>query len=108
MAEEKLTELLQTGKDWSRLKTTIRGVFVLKLPAYRSSPPRLAVELNPVDAQGAPTKRRGLLLRSSSELDAFREILRDERLSPLLTAMDAVNPETKTRTRLDQDDVLEL
>ncbi len=108
MAEEKLAEWLQTGKDWSRLKTTIPGVFVLKLPAYRSSPTRLAVELNPVDAEGAPTKRRGLLLRSSSELDAFREILQDERLSTLLTAMDAVNPETKTRTRRDQDDILEL
>ena len=89
------------------MKTTIRGVFVLKLPAYRSSPPRLAVELNPVDAEGAPTKRRGLL-RSSSELDAFREILQDEQLSTLLTAMDAVNPETKTRTRLNRDDILEL
>ncbi len=107
MAEEKLTEWLQTGKDWSRLKTTIPGVFVLKLPAYRSSPTRLAAELNPVDAEGAPTKRRGLLLRSSSELDAFQEILQDDRLSTLLRAMDAVNPKT-TWTQRDRDDILEL
>jgi len=34
---EKLTEFLKTGKDWSRLATTVPGVFVLKLPSYRGS-----------------------------------------------------------------------
>jgi len=108
MAEEKLAGFLQTGKDWARLKTTVRGVFVLKLPAYRSSPTRLAVELNPVDEEGAPTKRRGLILRSSSELDAFRDILQDERLSTLVRAMDAVNPGSMAGKRQAGDDVLEL
>jgi hypothetical protein len=30
------------------VRTSVPGVFVLKLPAYRGSPTRLAVELNPV------------------------------------------------------------
>jgi hypothetical protein len=108
MTEEKLAGFLQTGKDWGRLKTTVRGVFVLKLPAYRSSPPRLAVELNPVDEEGAPMKRRGLILRSRSELESFRGILQDERLSALLGAMDAVNPGSMAGKRQTGDDVLEL
>jgi hypothetical protein len=107
MAEEKLAGFLQTGKDWSRLKTRVRGVFVVKLSAYRSPPTRLAVELNPVE-EDAPTKRRGLILRSSSELDASRDILQDERLSTLLRAMNAVTPGTRTGTRQAGDDVLEL
>lgn len=48
MSEEKLADFLQNGKDWSRVRTSVPGVFVLKLPAYRGSPTRLAVELNPV------------------------------------------------------------
>jgi hypothetical protein len=98
MAEEKRAGFVQMGKDGSRLKTTAQGVFVVKRPAYRSSLTRVAVELNPVDVEGAPTKRRGLILRSSSELDAFRDILQDEWLSTPLRAMDAVNPGTGTGT----------
>ena len=68
MSEEKLTDFLKTGKDWSRIRTSVAGVFVLKLPPYRSSSARLVVELNPVDETGNPKKRRGLVLRSSAEL----------------------------------------
>ena len=68
---EKLRDFLKTGKDWARLRTSVEGVFVLKLPAYRRSPTRLAVELNPVDGEGKPKKRRGLILRSSTDLEDF-------------------------------------
>jgi len=95
LAEEKLTEFLKTGKDWSRMRTTLLGVFVLKMPAYRSSPARLAVELNPVDDAGAPTKKRGLLLRSSQELEEYKAIFQYEKLTSLLKSLDAVNPQAK-------------
>jgi len=68
LSEEKLTEFLKNGKDWSRMRTSVEGVFVLKLPAYKGSPSRLAVELNPVGEDGSPKKRRGLVLRSTAEL----------------------------------------
>ena len=32
MSEEKLEEFLQTGKDWSKVKTSVPGVFVMKMP----------------------------------------------------------------------------
>ena len=54
MSEEKLADFLRSGKDWSRLATTVPGVFVLKLPAYKGSPSRLAVELNLVKETGKP------------------------------------------------------
>lgn len=75
MSEEKLVNFLKTGKGWSRLRTNVPEVFVLKLPAYRSSPKRFAVELNPVDGVGKPTERRGLILRSSAELEEFKELI---------------------------------
>ena len=94
-SEEKLSSFLKTGQDWVRLKTSVPGIFVLKMPAYKSSPARLAIELNPTDDSGSPTKRRGLVLRSSEELDEYKAIFQYDKLTPLLKAIDGVNPERK-------------
>jgi hypothetical protein len=108
MSEEKLVQFLKTGKDWARLRTSVDGVFVLKLPAYRASPPRLAVELNPVDAEDHPKRRRGLLLRSSGDLDDFQGVFQVEKLASLLRSLDAVNPEAVAARRRKGEEVLEL
>ena len=105
---EKLTEFLKTGKDWSRLATTVPGVFVLKLPAYRGSPSRLAVELNPVDETGKPKKRRGLVLRSTAELQEFRELLQNEKLTKLMSMLDSVNPKVEAVRRRKGEEIIEL
>ncbi|MGA2664433.1 MAG: hypothetical protein ABSF83_05770 [Nitrososphaerales archaeon] len=89
---ERLSSFLKTGSDWGRLKTTVPGIFVLKMPAYKASPARLAIELNPTDASGTPTKKRGLVLRSLEELEEYRSIFQYERLLPLLTSVESVNP----------------
>ena len=59
---------LEKGKDWERKATSVQGIFLLKLPPYRSSPSQLVVEINPIDASGNPTKKRGLILRNPIEL----------------------------------------
>ena len=107
MSEDRLEEFLRTGGDWEKLRTSVPGVFIQKLPPYRSSPERLAVEVNPVDASGNPTKRRGLLIRSLDEYEAFKEILDDEKLPKLLEMLDAVNPDSARRKRRDED-VIEI
>jgi len=108
MSEERLEEFLRTGNDWEKLKTSVPGVFVQKLPPYRSSPSRLAIEVNPVDASGNTTKRRGLLIRFTDEYDAFKEILSDDKFPKLLEMLDKVNPGSGRRaTKLDGD-VLEI
>ena len=108
MAEEKLDEFLDKGKDWERLRTSVPGVFVLKLPKYRGSPPRLAVELNPTDESGRPTKRRGLILRSTNELEEFKELFQPEKLSKLLGMIDSVNPKVEAARKEKGEPVLEL
>lgn len=108
MAEIKLDEFLDRGKDWERLKTSILGVFVLKLPKYRGSPPRLAVELNPTDISGKPTKRRGLILRSTNELEEFKELFQPNKLLKLLGMIDAVNPEDEAARKDKEEPVIEL
>ena len=78
MSEDKIASFLKRP-DWGRLKTSIPGIFVLKMPAYKSIPARLAVELNPADSSGVPTKKRGLVLRSKEELEQYRELFQFEK-----------------------------
>jgi hypothetical protein len=104
---EKLADFLKTGKDWSRIRTSVPSVFVMKLPPYRGSPARLVVELNPVDESGTPKKRRGLILRSTVELEEFKELFGDEKLPKLLSMIDSVNPKAESGRRREEG-VIEL
>jgi hypothetical protein len=108
MSEEKLASFLKTGPDWGRMKTSVPGIFILRLPAYRNSPTRLAVELNPTDESGSPTKKRGLVLRSSEELREYRELFQFEKLSSLLGSVDKVNPPVGKRAPGQGEEVLKI
>jgi len=92
MSEEKLEEFLETGKDWAKVKTSVPGVYVLKMPGSKNREPSLSVEVNPVDASGSPTKRRGLIIRSVDELLEFKDILGNEKVETLLEMLEDVNP----------------
>jgi len=94
MSEEKLEEFLETGKDWAKVKTSVPGVFVMKMPGSKNREPSLSVEVNPVDASGSPTKRRGLIIRSVDELLEFKDILGNEKVETLLEMLEDVNPGT--------------
>ena len=108
LSEEKLADFLKTGKDWSRNKTTVSGIFVVKLPPYRGSPARLVVELNPVDEIGNPQKKRGLVLRYNAELEEFKELFHDDKLPRLLGMIDSVNPKFEGGKRRKEEGVIEL
>ncbi|WP_455368108.1 hypothetical protein [[Eubacterium] cellulosolvens] len=102
-----MAEFIKEGRDWERKATTLRGVFVLKMPAYKGAPVRLAVELNPVDSEGRPSKKRGILLRSSEELAEYNKILSDNRIVNLLKNIDSVNPRPAKKEEK-KPDVIEL
>jgi len=108
LSEEKLADFLKTGKEWTRMKTSVLGVFVLKMPAFRSAPTRLAVELNPADESGNPKKKRGLILRSTQELEEYKELFQPEKLSKLLGIIEQVNPKVEAAKRRKEEEVIEL
>jgi len=108
MSEDRLSTFLKTGSDWARMKTSVPGIFILKMPAYRTSPPRLAVELNPTDESGAPTKKRGLVLRSAAEFDEYKGLFQHDRLSSLLKSVEGVNPPQAKKAAKSGEEVLQL
>jgi hypothetical protein len=99
--EQKLREFMRSGEDWERSRTSIPGVFVVKLPGRGSRGPELALEINPVDGQGQPKKKRGYMVRGKADLEELTRILSDPRLTRLAEALEAVNPRAiKNNTRV--------
>ncbi len=90
--EQKLRDFLEKGRDWQRAPVKgSPGVFVLRAPGTRRRGPSLMIEINPVDENGLPTKRRGLIIRTYSDLEAYRRILEDRRLDEIVRALERVN-----------------
>ena len=80
----------------------------MKLPSFRSRQASIAIELNPVNATGAVTKKRGVVIRSTSELNQFNSILADQKLIELARRIDEVNPNQKEESTTTGSDVFEI
>jgi hypothetical protein len=106
--EDKLSALLSKSRDWERRPTNIHGIYLFKLPSSRSRQASIAIEINPVDAAGAATKKRGIVIRSSSELDQFNFILTDQKPIELIRRIDEINPKQKEGVGSTGSDVFEI
>lgn len=107
-ADQRLTKFIKEGKDWERKATSIPGIFLIKLPEYKSRPASIAIEINPVDTSGIATKKRGILIKSRSELEQISNILTNAKIVQLATSIDEVNPEKKTKPLSSETDVYEI
>jgi hypothetical protein len=106
--DERLTGFLKDAKAWERRATNIPGVFLMKLPSSRTRQAVIAIEINPVDSAGSATKKRGIVVRSASELDEFNRILANQKLVELARKVDLVNPKQKEATSISGSDVFEI
>jgi hypothetical protein len=104
---ENLRIFLESAEDWERKATTISGVSIIRLPATRNRQASLAIEVNPLDANGRPMKKKGIMVMGREEVTAFAEIFTSDKLMTLIDAMEAVTPEKKMQKK-GQRDVLEI
>ncbi len=90
--ESRLREILEKARDWQRVPVrSSPGIFVVKAPGTKRNPPSLLIELNPVDENNMPTKRRGLYIRSRRDLEEYRKLINDRNLNALISALEEVN-----------------
>jgi hypothetical protein len=106
--DERLTQFLEEARDWEKRATSIPGLFLLKLPGLKGNPPSIAIEINPVDASGLPTKKRGVVIRSAAELEWIRDISSNSKAAELVQRMDKVNPQRKERSPRTGADIFEV
>jgi hypothetical protein len=90
--DKRLIEFLENGKDWERKQTNIPGVFLIRLPQFRSRPACIGVELDALNRGGGGNRRRGIILRTSEDLKQLLDIVTNKKLSELTSSIEKVNP----------------
>ncbi|MFL6345904.1 MAG: hypothetical protein ACJ71A_10735, partial [Nitrososphaeraceae archaeon] len=84
---------------------------LLKLPTFKKSPSSIAIEINPIHATtGSATKKKGIIIRSGSELEQINQLLSNPKVVELAKKIEAVNPKIKedTNKRNIDTDVFEI
>jgi hypothetical protein len=95
---DKLAQFLREGQNWEKKATNIQGVFLLKLPASKQSPSSIAIEINRTNTTTAGssfTRKKGIIIRSGSELEQFDQLLSNPKVVELTKKIEAVNPKNK-------------
>ncbi|MBY8980022.1 MAG: hypothetical protein KGD72_06510 [Candidatus Lokiarchaeota archaeon] len=94
--ETQLKAHLKNGADWEKMDTPVPGVSVVKVPATKTRPSLLFLEINPLKDDGKPMKRKGLFVGSKEMLIKFGETLQDDKVYQLIVELEKVNPEGAT------------
>jgi len=90
--QNQLKSHLKNGSDWEKMETPVPGVYVVKVPATKTRPALLFVEVNPLKDDGKPMKRKGLFVGSKEMLVKFGEALNDDKVFQLISEIEKVNP----------------
>jgi hypothetical protein len=106
--DNRLTDFLNEGKDWERKQTNVPGVFLLKLPAFRSRPACIAIEIDALgQGGGGGNSRSGLIIRSKGDIEQLSNILNNDKVMELASAVEKVNP-VQTSTSTVDSEVFEI
>jgi hypothetical protein len=103
--DNRLMEFLQNGKDWERKQTNIPGIFLIRLPQFRSRSACIGVELDVLNRGGGGSRRRGIILRTQEELEQLLEVINNKKLLELTSLIQKVNPvqQSSSATSLDSE-----
>jgi len=91
---------LKNGADWEKMVTPVQGVHVVKVPATKTRPALLFLEINPLKDDGKPMKRKGLFVGSKEMLVKFGEALNDDKVFQLIGEVELINPKGATVKKL--------
>jgi len=81
----------ETTKDWAKKKIEgYPGLYLVKMPAKKDTPANAALEINPADQFGNPTKRRGIYIRATAEMQAVADLFGGKIPKAIMTLCDAL------------------
>lgn len=101
--DKRLADFLANGKDWERKQTNVPGVFLIRLPQFRSRPACIGVELDVLNRGGGSNRRRGIIIRTTGELRQLMEVINNGKLLELTTSIEKVNPVQQANTGANLD-----
>ncbi|MGV9170801.1 MAG: hypothetical protein ACOC38_12795 [Promethearchaeia archaeon] len=91
--EASMRDMLKHGRKFERMGTDESGVFVRKILSSKDESAHLVVEIKPLDKDGYPTKKIGVIIRNQNELDSIRAILLEKKVDKVLEMIERVNEE---------------
>lgn len=94
---------MENGKDWERKQTNVPGVFLIRLPQFRSRPACIGVELDVLNRGGGGNRRRGIILRTNQELKQLLDIVTNQKLDELTSSIEKINPVQQTNVGANLD-----
>ncbi len=97
--DEQIEKVKKSSQPWERVKTSVDGIFIVKMPGSRNRQEAIAAELNPAK-EGKPTKKRGVFILSKKELEEIRKILTHPKLDELMAVIDRLNPKYEKREEI--------
>jgi hypothetical protein len=105
---ETLKSFIEEGADWERKHTSVKGVSIIRLPATKNRAASLAIDINPIGANGLPMKKKGIMIMNAAEIAAFRSAFNNEKIDGLVAALEEVLPERKSAGKPAKADVLQI
>uniref|UniRef100_A0A6M3MBB3 Uncharacterized protein n=1 Tax=viral metagenome TaxID=1070528 RepID=A0A6M3MBB3_9ZZZZ len=100
----KISEWVASADDWAKWKVNDHpGLYVVKMPAKKETPAHGALEINPADQFGNPTKRRGIYIRSLAEMQDVANLFGGKIPKAITTLCDAVFDENAAPQTPDPD-----
>ena len=107
--DNRLTDFLKEGNDWERKQTNVPGVFLLKLPAFKSRPPCIAIEIDALgQGGGGGNRRRGLIIRTKEDMEHLSNILNNDKVIELASAVEKANPIKTSMSSTVDSEVFEI
>ncbi|RAP49404.1 MAG: hypothetical protein BZ133_07975 [Methanosphaera sp. SHI613] len=82
---QNLVKAVEQATPWEKIPTSLDGIYIVKTPTHNNCQ-TVFVEINP-SMNGQPTKRRGIYLKSLSELNEIRKICENEKIEELITVI---------------------
>jgi hypothetical protein len=82
---QNLVKEVEQATPWEKIPTSLDGIYIVKTPTHNNCQ-TVFVEINP-SMNGQPTKRRGIYLKSLSELNEIRKICENEKIEELITVI---------------------
>lgn len=83
---KRLKETAKDLNDWEEIRTSIKGVSIVKLP--KGGDYNLSIKIIPVDDDGNPMKRKGLFVTSFEQWDAFKDVFANDKVEDLIRNID--------------------
>jgi len=89
------------GKDGTEQEQRLRVCSFGSYPGRPRGGPSLAIELNPPDQDGNPTKKNGLFIRTIRDVDFYKKMLENPQIPKALEMLSKVNPAQDEEHMLD-------